>query len=139
MADIKTKATNVPVADFLNAVEPAFKREDAFVVLRLMEKITGERAVMWGLSIVGFGKYHYRYESGREGDMCIAGFSPRKSALVIYLLRGFDEEKDLLEKLGKYKTSTGCLYVNKLSDIDINVLEKMIRLSIENVKKKYSA
>ncbi len=137
MADIKTKPTGVKVDDFWNAVEIASKREDAYTVLRLMEKITGEKGVMWGPSIVGFGKYHYKYESGHAGDMCIAGFSPRKANIVIYLQRGFEKEKDLLEKLGKYKTSTVCLYIKRLSDVDINVLEQMIRLSIADVKKKY--
>ena len=138
MADIKTKPTEVKVEDFLNAVEPEWKRDDAFVVLELMEKITGEKAVMWGPSIVGFGKYHYKYESGREGDMPIAAFSPRKSALVVYLLRGFEGEKNLLENLGKYKISKACLYINKLSDVNLTVLEQLIRDSIESVKKKYS-
>lgn len=137
MADLKTKPTAVKVEDFINAVESRQRRDDAFAVLHLMEKITGEKAVMWGPSIVGFGEYHYTYDSGYEGDMCIAGFSPRKSALVVYLLRGFDEEKELLEKLGKFKISKACLYINKLSDINVEILEKMIRLSIESVKKKY--
>jgi hypothetical protein len=137
VADIKTKPTDVKVEAFLDLVEPDWKRGEAFTLLHLMEKVTGEKGVMWGPSIVGFGKYHYKYESGHEGDMCIAGFSPRKAALVVYLLRGFDEEKELLDKLGKYKSSVACLYIKRLSDIDITILEKLIKLSIENMKKIY--
>ncbi len=137
MADLKTKATQVNVEDFLSAVEPASKREDAFTLLKLMEKITGEKAVMWGPTIVGFGKYHYKYESGHEGDMCITGFSPRKANLVVYLNTGSAKEQGLLDNLGKHKATGACLYINKLSDIDLTVLEKSIKLSIDEINKKY--
>ncbi len=137
MADLKTKATQVNVEDFLSAVEPASKREDAFTLLKLMGKITGEKAVMWGPTIVGFGKYHYKYESGHEGDMCITGFSPRKANLVVYLNTGSAKEQGLLDNLGKHKATGACLYINKLSDIDLTVLEKSIKLSIDEINKKY--
>lgn len=136
MSDLKTKATDVKVEDFLDLVEPAQKRNDAYTLLDLMRKITGEQGKMWGPTIVGFGKYHYKYDSGHEGDSCIAAFSPRKANHVIYLMPGFAENDEaLLKKLGKYKTSKGCLYFNKLEDIDLDVLEQLIRKSIEDLKK----
>lgn len=137
MSEPKTTPNKLRVDEFLNAVEPESKRDDARVVLQLMKKITGEEPVMWGPSIVGFGKYRYVYESGREGDWMLTGFSPRKQALTLYLMSGYDKMPDLLEKLGKVKTSVSCLYVKRLSDIDMNVLEEMIRKSIEIVKKRY--
>lgn len=137
MAELKTKATQVSVTDFLNAVEPESKRDDAFTLLKLMEKITGQKAVMWGPTIVGFGKYHYKYESGHEGDMCITGFSPRKANLVVYLNTGSAKEQGLLDNLGKHKATGACVYINKLSDIDLTVLEKSIKLSIDEINKKY--
>ncbi len=139
MTEIKTKATKVRVEDFLNLIEPASKRDDAYTVLHLMEKITGEKAVMWGPSIVGFGKYHYKYDSGHEGDMCISAFALRKAKLVVYLVPGFDDSSsDLLEKLGKHKTSKGCLYINKLADVDLSILEALIQRSFDEVKKTYT-
>ncbi len=139
MADIKTKATSVKVEDFLDLLEPASKRDDAYTILQMMKKITGEEAVMWGPSIVGFGKYHYKYESGHEGDMCISAFAPRKAKLVVYLVPGFDDSSsDLLEKLGKHKTSKGCLYINKLADVDLSILEASIQRSFDEVKKTYN-
>jgi hypothetical protein len=134
MAGIKTKPTQKSVIEFLDAVTPERKRLESYEILRLMERITGEKAVMWGPSIVGFGKYHYKYDSGHEGDMCIAAFSPRKPNMVVYLNPGFVKYSDLLGKLGKFKTSVTCLYFNRLSDIDIAVLEKLIRISIEEVR-----
>jgi hypothetical protein len=139
MADLKTKPTKVNVKDFLDTVEPASKREDAYTILKLMEKITGEKAKMWGPSIVGFGQYHYKYESGHEGDMCVTGFSPRKANLVIYLIPGFNKYLAMIAKLGKYKSTGSCLYINNLSDIDLHVLEHLITQSVEDVKKKYSS
>lgn len=138
MADIKTKPTTVSVTDFLNILEPEEKRNDAFEVLSIMKKVTGEEPVMWGPSIVGFGKYHYKYDSGHEGDMCIAGFSPRKNALTIYLMPGFEQGRELMDKLGKYKTGKVCLYINKLSDINKDILQKLIEKSVEYVKENYS-
>ncbi len=102
-----------------------------------MDKVTGWKAKMWGPSIVGYGKYHYKYDSGREGDSLITGFSPRKQALTVYIMPGFSEYGDLLTKLGKCKTSRSCLYINKLEDVDLKVLEKLIRKSVAYMKKKY--
>jgi hypothetical protein len=137
MAETKTKATTESVQAFLNKVLSEEKRADSFELLKMMERITGEKAAMWGSSIVGFGKYHYKYESGHEGDACLAGFSPRSTSLVVYISRGFDEYDELLSELGTLKTGAACLYIKRLSDIDRSVLEEMIKKSIEHVKKKY--
>jgi hypothetical protein len=138
MAEIKTKPTNVKVEDFLNNVEPEQKRLDSYEILKMMQRVTGEKAVMWGPSIVGFGKYHYKYESGHEADMCIAGFSPRSQAIVVYLDAKLQENTELFKKLGKYKSTAVCLYIKKLSDIDVNVLEELIEKSYTATKKKYN-
>ena len=132
MAEMKTKPTEITVADYIAAVEPATKREDAKVLDALFRKVTGEPATMWGPSIVGYGQYHYRYASGHEGDMCRAGFSPRKAKHSLYLMCGSPKEEaqfaPLLARLGKHSRGKGCLYVNKLADIDLGVLEEMIAL-----------
>ncbi|MCC7479059.1 DUF1801 domain-containing protein [bacterium] len=123
----KTTATDVPVADFLASVENDQRRSDAQTVLELMGRVTGQPAKMWGPSIIGFGSYHYKYESGREGDMCAAGFSPRKDSLVLYL-EGLDTfQQPQLARLGPCKTGKVCLYIKRLADIDLAVLEQMIR------------
>lgn len=137
MSEIKTKTTHASVTDFLNQVEPDQKRADAYKILELMENISGEKPKMWGPSIIGFGTYHYTYDSGHEGDMCVTGFSPRKQHLVLYINFDFPESKDLLEKLGRYKISKACLYIKKLSDIDLSILERLIELSIKRVKTIY--
>lgn len=138
MAELKTKATTQNVRDFLNNVEPEGKRKDGFALLELFEKITGERAVIWGTSIVGFGMYHYKSErSSQEGDWPLTGFSPRKQNLTLYLMSGFTQNKDLLSKLGKHKTSVGCLYINRLSDVDMSLLTKLIDKSFRQMKKMY--
>ena len=124
MAEVKTKPTEVSVEEFLEGIESASKREDAKVLDALFRKVTGEPAVMWGPSIVGYGSYHYRYASGHEGDMCRIGFSPRAANLVLYL-GGFPEYDALLERLGKHKRSKACLYINKLADVDMAVLEEI--------------
>lgn len=140
MAELKTKATTASVTEFLNKVTPEKKREDSFLLVSLFEKITKEKAVMWGTSIVGFGKYHYKSErSSQEGDWPLTGFSPRKQSLTLYIMSGFEEEGELLSRLGKHKTSKGCLYINKLDDVDVKVLEEIIRKSYSYMKKKYSA
>jgi hypothetical protein len=136
-AELKTKENKGNVDKFLNSVENEQKRNDSFELLELMKKITKEEPKMWGDSIIGFGKYHYKYESGREGDWFLCGFSPRKHNLSIYLMCGFDRLEDLLTNLGKYKKSVGCLYIKKLEDINNKVLEKMIKLAIQIQKKKY--
>ena len=126
MAETKTRPTRASVDVFLDAVEHPARRADGKTVRAMMERATGEPAVMWGPSIVGFGSYHYRYESGHEGDMCRIGFSPRSANLVLYV-GGFPEYEALLARLGKHKRSKACLYVNKLADIDSGVLEEIAR------------
>ena len=128
MAETKTKPTDVSVDAFLDAVPHPMRRADGKAVRAMMERITGQSATMWGPSIVGFGTYHYRYASGHEGDMCRVGFSPRSANLVLYV-GGFADYDALLAKLGKYKRSKACLYVNKLADVDLAVLEEIIRRS----------
>lgn len=130
MSDMKTQRNEASVEDFLNSVEHETRREDSFTVLEMMKKITGEEPAMWGDSIVGFGSYHYTYASGREGDWFVTGFSPRKQSLTLYLMYGFEEFEELLTKLGKHKVGKACLYINKLADIDLKVLEELIRKSI---------
>lgn len=138
MAELKTKATTASVRDFLNEVEPEEKRKDSFALLSMMGKITGEKAVMWGESMIGFGSYHYKSErSTQEGDWPCAAFSPRKQNLTIYIMAGFKDNQDLLKKLGKHKTSVGCLYVKRLSDIDLKILEEVIKGSVKHIRKAY--
>ena len=138
MAEPKTKPTKESVKEFLNKAEPEEKRKDSFALLEMFEKITGEKAVMWGTSIVGFGQYHYKSERSRqEGDWMLVGFSPRKQNLTLYILHG-NQDNPALEKLGKHKTSSsgmgGCLYINKLSDVDQKVLGKLIENSYRSMK-----
>lgn len=128
MAEIKTRPSDVSVDAFLDGGEHPVRRADGKAVRAMMERVTGEPAVMWGPSIVGFGSYHYRYASGHEGDMCRVGFSPRASNLALYV-GGFPEYEELLEKLGKHKRAKACLYVNKLADVDLAVLEEIIQRS----------
>ena len=134
MAELKTKATDASVEAFLHGVENEKKREDAFAILALMEEVTGEPPKLWGSSIIGFGSYHYKYASGHEGDACLTGFSPRKQNLVLYILAGFDQYDALLAKLGKYKTGKSCLYINKLADIDPDVLRELVAQSVAHMR-----
>lgn len=136
-AELKTKMNNADVNKFLNSISDEKKRNDSLVILGLMKKITKTEPKMWGNSIIGFGSYHYKYESGREGDWFLTGFSPRKQNLSIYLISGFKELDDLLENLGNYKSSVSCLYVKNLEDIDLKILEKMIKKSVQLTKKRY--
>ena len=129
MADNKTKPTKVSVASFLKSLKDETRRADAKALVRLMQSATGEKPRMWGPSIIGFGSYHYKYESGREGDMPIAGFSPRKAATVIYGV-GLGDSKALLAKLGRHTTGKGCLYIKKLADVDQKVLEALVVESV---------
>jgi hypothetical protein len=140
MSTIKTLANDASVTDFINSVEDTTKKEDGYTLLKLFEKITGEKPKMWGTSIIGYGQYHYKSEkSKQEGDWPLTGFSPRKQSLTLYIMLGLNDYSDLLDKLGKHKTSAGsCLYINKLSDVDINVLEKLIKTSFEDMKKKHN-
>lgn len=133
MAELKTRPHDGSVEAFLNSVEDDKKREDAFAVLVLMKEITGEAPKMWGDSIVGFGSYHYRYASGREGDWFLTGFSPRKRNLTLYIMAGFEQYDELLDKLGKFKTGKSCLYINRLADVDTKVLRELVRQSAEHV------
>jgi hypothetical protein len=126
----KTLPTKASVTAFLNGVADANQKSDAQVLVKLMRAATGEAPVMWGPSIVGFGTYHYRYESGREGSMCRIGFSPRKGSTVIYMINGFAEETELIAKLGKVKTGKSCLYIKRLADVDMPTLEQLISGSI---------
>jgi len=135
--ELKTKATKSSVEKFLNSIESEQKRDDAYAILSMMQKATKEEPKMWGPSIIGFGTYHYKYDSGHEGDMCMIGFSPRKAALTLYVLMGFDGYDELMLKLGKYKTSKACLYIKKLEDVDMKVLKKLITLSVKYTNTKY--
>jgi len=135
---IKTHKNDANVTDFIGSVDNETRRNDGFTLLELFTKITGEQAKMWGPSIIGFGQYHYKSErSAQEGDWPLTGFSPRKSSLTLYVMPGFDNDKysDLLNKLGKHKTSKACLYINKLADIDMTVLEQLIRETYLDFKK----
>lgn len=136
MAEQKTKPTEQAVPGFLESVPDEKVREDCFDLVKLMEEATGFPPMMWGTSIVGFGQYHYKYESGHEGYSCLAGFSPRKQNISLYVM-GFDNRPALLDKLGKYKAGKGCLYIKKLADIDQQVLKQLVKESVEYLKKKY--
>ena len=137
MATNKTVATAENVEAFIDGIDEEDKRTDARTIMRLMEEITGEQPTMWGTSIVGFGTYHYVYESGREGDFLMTGFSPRKRNMTIYIMPGFSEYAKLLGKLGKHKLGKSCLYINKLQDIDQIVLRQLIASGYEYMKQKY--
>lgn len=134
-AELKTKVNDASVEKFLNAVKDEQARKDCYEILKIMKQVTKEEPKMWGTSIVGFGSYHYKGASGREGDWMLTGFSPRKQNLTLYLMGGFDESKDLLKKLGKYKTSVGCLYIKKLEDVDKKVLKELVAVSVKRMKK----
>jgi hypothetical protein len=136
MAKLKTKQTDASVKAFLNRVPEERKRKDSFAVLRMMEEITGDKAAMWGSAIVGFGKYHYKYASGHQGDAPLVGFSPRKQNLTLYIMGGFDGYQELLGKLGKYKMGKACLYLNKLEDVDQATLRELVRRSVRHVAGK---
>lgn len=133
MAENKTQPTQVPVADFLSTLS-AQRRTEAEQVIEIMRQISGEEPVMWGPSIIGFGTYHYVYATGREGDTPLLGFSPRKAALSFYILEGFEEHADLLENLGKHKTSVGCLYVPKLANVDVGLLRELLQRTHDSHK-----
>ncbi|WP_422055446.1 DUF1801 domain-containing protein [Sphingomonas sp.] len=137
MAETKTKPTPVNVADFIDAVENPVRRDDAKTVCAMLERITGEPPKMWGPSIIGFGSYHYKYDSGHEGDMCRLGFSPRKAELVLYILTDSDDEAEKLARLGKHKTGKSCLYIKTLSDVDMAVLEELSRDRLKHMDQAY--
>ena len=136
MAENKTQKTKQTVASYLKTTDPKYK-DDCKALIDMMSAITKEKPVMWGPSIVGFGTYHYVYESGREGDSLLCGFSPRKAAISIYIMAGFDGYPELMEKLGKFKTGKSCLYIKKLEDIHVPTLKKLIRESVKAIAKRY--
>jgi hypothetical protein len=133
MAELKTKPTIESVSTFLNKVADKTRREDCFAVLEMMRDVTKEEPTMWGSSIVGFGRYRYKYESGREGEWPITGFSPRKGDLTLYIVPGFEIAPDLMKRLGKYKTGKSCLYIRKLADVDRKVLKQLIEKSVKKM------
>jgi hypothetical protein len=137
MAEPKTKPTKQSVAAFLKTVTNAQKREDAVAVIEMMRTATKADPVMWGTSIIGFGSYRYKYATGREGDWPIVGLSPRKQNLTLYIMAGFAQHEDLLAKLGKHSTGASCLYINRLSDIDLPTLKKLITQSVAAMKKRH--
>jgi len=137
MAEQKTRPTAVSVEEFIAAVEDPKRREDARALVALIEAETGETATMWGSSIIGFGRYHYRYDSGHEGDACLVGFSPRKANLVLYMAADAPARADMLARLGKHKSGKGCIYLNRLSDVDEGVLREMARVSVATLKARY--
>jgi hypothetical protein len=137
MAETKTRPTEVSVDSFIDAVADPVRREDARTVRAIMERITGEPARMWGPSIIGFGSYHYKYDSGHEGTACRLGFSPRKAELVLYVLTGEAEQEAQLVRLGKHKTGKACLYVKKLADVDMDVLEEITRGALAHMDQRY--
>jgi hypothetical protein len=138
MAELKTQKNEKNVLEFLDRVEDEKKRQDSLRILALMKEVTRFEPKMWGDSIIGFGEYHYRYASGREGDWFLTGFSPRKQNLTLYIMAGFDRYEDLMKKLGKHKTGKSCLYIKSLEDIDQEVLKTLVRESIEHVARTNS-
>jgi hypothetical protein len=136
MADQKTKPTNEDVLKFLNKIPSEQKRKDSLVILNMMREVTGLEPVYWVGNIIGFGSYHYKYASGHEGDACLIGFSPRKQNLALYVLSGFKNQQTLLEKLGKHKAGAGCLYINKLEDVHLPALRKIVEESYKYKKKR---
>lgn len=140
MSEIKTKQTDASPDDFINAITDEKKRQDGLTLLKMYTAITGQPAKMWGPSMIGFGIYHYKSErSSQEGDWPLAAFSPRKASLTLYVMPGVNDYSDLLEQLGKHKTSKGCLYINKLADVDLDVLQQIIKKSYGDAKAQYSS
>ena len=138
MAENQTRPTQASVAAYLKAIEDEARRRDCEALARLMADATGQPAVMWGPGIVGFGSYHYKYESGREGDSCLVGFASRKGDISIYAMGDFPGRAELLARLGKHKTGKGCLYLRRLSDVDPEILSQMVIQSISAMKKKHA-
>ncbi len=135
MAELKTRKNDASVEDFLNSVEDEQRRNDCWTVVKLMRDAAKAEPAMWGSNIVGFGSYHYRYASGREGDWMLVGFSPRKQNLTLYIMSGFDGYETLMTKLGKYKTGKCCLYLKRLEDVHLPTLKKLIQQSVKSLKK----
>lgn len=137
MAENKTKATEASVEGYISAIEDETRRKDCEALTRLMTRATKQEPKMWGTSIVGFGSYHYKYESGREGDSCLVGFSSRKGDISVYLVANFPGLEQLLSKLGRYRLGKGCLYIRKLSEVDLGVLEQLIVGTVAERKRIY--
>jgi hypothetical protein len=133
MSELKTQQTGNSVEQFLNAIADEKKRRDSFTILKLMQETAGVEPKMWGDSIIGFGSYHYKYASGREGDWFLTGFSPRKQSLTLYIISGFNQYDDLMGRLGKYKTGKSCLYINRIEDIDLDVLRELVEKSVRHM------
>lgn len=133
----KTKPTKVSPRDFIDGIDHPRRREDGLALLALFDRVTGLAPQMWGASIVGYGRYAYKYESGREGEFMMTGFSPRKSALTVYIMPGYRDMLDKLARLGKHKTGKSCLYINKLADIDVAVLEEIILDGLAYMRANY--
>lgn len=138
MAELKTKQTGASVEDFLAGVADEARREDCRALVRLMTRVTGAPPRMWGSGMVGFGRYHYKYASGREGDWFLTGFAPRKQDLTLYIMAGFDRYEDLMARLGRHRTGRSCLYVKRLADIDADVLDALVTASVAHVKQTYA-
>lgn len=136
MAELKTKPTHHSVTGFLGRIEDEQRRKDCQTILKLMKETTGAKPRMWGASIVGFGDYHYKYASGREGDWFMIGFSPRKHDLTLYSMAGLGRYEALLKQLGKFKRGKGCLYIKRLEDVDLNVLREFFQQSVEHLTPK---
>jgi len=134
MAELKTRPNDTSVEEFLNGVADEQKREDCFTIVELMKKATGAEPKMWGDSIVGFGTYHYKYASGREGDWMLVGFSPRKQNLTLYIMSGFSRYEELMKSLGKHSTGKSCLYIKRLDDIDMPTLRTLVQESVDHLR-----
>ncbi len=137
MAENKTRPTNVSATQYVNAIEDADRRRDCKAIMKMMKQVTGEKPVMWGPSLVGYGSYHYKYPSGREGDWFLAGFASRKNDITVYLMCGSDGIGALLKKLGKYKMGKSCLYIKKLDDVDVDVLRELVEQSVAQIEAMY--
>lgn len=137
MAENTTQPTGQDPAEFVAAIDHPTRRADAETLLAMMSRVTGCEPKMWGPSIVGFGRYHYRYDSGREGEFMLTGFAPRKSNLVLYVMPGYEEKTDMLDRLGKHRIGKSCLYVNKLADVDLDVLEEIVTTGLEEMRERY--
>jgi hypothetical protein len=138
MAELKTRPTDASVDDFVACLDGEARREDCRTLIAMMRRVTGAEPVMWGPSIVGFGSYHYRYASGREADWMLTGFSPRKRDLTIYIMSGFKGQDETLARLGRHRFSSGsCLYVKRLSDVDLEILEELVKTSVEELRRAH--
>jgi hypothetical protein len=135
MAELKTKPTNQSVIAFLDSIADEQKRKDSYTIVKLMQQATKAKPKLWGSSSIGFGSYHYKYASGREGDWMLVGFAPRKQNLTLYLMAGFDGYEQLLKKLGKHKLGKGCLYINKLEDVDVKALKELVKQSVAHTRR----